>query len=76
MKMIYLKIFKVHFDDEELDYETSMKKFDERIAQADVLLQILIEQIQSVQDIIPNLQDSTIKTELEKISKTYTVSIN
>lgn len=73
-RLTSLYLFKVHFDDEESNYEANMKKFDRRISQADVLLQILIEQIQMMQDIISGLQeDAAVKTEVEKISKNYTV---
>lgn len=50
-----------------------MKKFDSRIAQADVLLQILIEQTESLEERISTVEDDLLKTRLERISRNFNV---
>lgn len=54
-----------------------MKKFDNRIAQADILLQMLIEQTQSLDAQINNaIEDEALKARLGKISHNYNVRLS
>lgn len=50
-----------------------MKKFDNRIAQADILLQMLIEQSQTLDSQIETVEDEALKVRLGKISHNYNV---
>lgn len=69
-------LLKIHFEDDQTAYETSIKKFESRIAQADVLLQILIEQIQYFQDAVGIVENVTIKPHLERIVRNYNVILD
>lgn len=52
-----------------------MKKFDNRIAQADALLQMLIEQTQALEARVATVEDELLKARLERITKNYNVCI-
>ncbi|KAK6642901.1 hypothetical protein RUM43_004403 [Polyplax serrata] len=70
------QLFKAHFEEEEdCSYEASMKKFDNRIAQADILLQMLIEQSQTLDSQIETVEDEALKVRLGKISHNYNLLV-
>ncbi|EEB17745.1 oxysterol binding protein 9, putative [Pediculus humanus corporis] len=70
------QLLKVHFEEEEdCSYETNMKKFDNRISQADVLLQMLIEQTQSLDSQIDGIEDESLKSQLGKLSHNYNLLV-
>ncbi|KAL0278215.1 UNVERIFIED_CONTAM: hypothetical protein PYX00_000097 [Menopon gallinae] len=69
-------LLKVHFDGDESSYETNMKKFDNRIAQADALLQMLIEQTQALEARVATVEDELLKARLERITKNYNLMLD
>jgi len=67
-------LYQVHFEADDASHENNMKKFDTRIAQADLLLQILIEQTTTLEERSASLEEPEMVLRVERMLKNYKVS--